>query len=169
MKEARTSLDSTAPETKSPSAERRFKYVRDPLFLACVAVYAVNRFFIKPLAPGHLAFFHWHLNDLICIPFWLPPVLWVNRRIGIRRHDGTPTFGEIFLHLALWSAFFEIAAPRMAMFQGMPVGDPADVLFYALGALAGAVFWGLRGARAGASVRAFVAVAAVFLAAGGAG
>ena len=32
----------------------RFGYVRDPLFLACVAVYALNRFVLKP----HLSGFH---------------------------------------------------------------------------------------------------------------
>ena len=60
-----------------------FKYLRDPLFVACVVAYLVNRFAIKPAVVG--GFFHDHLNDLICIPVWVPVMLWGMRRAGLRR------------------------------------------------------------------------------------
>ena len=56
----------------------RFRYLRDPLFLACVVVYFVNRFVLK--AVWEAGFVHTHLNDLICVPFWVPIMLWVERR-----------------------------------------------------------------------------------------
>ena len=52
----------------------RFQYLRDPLFLAVLAVYFVNRWVFKSVWSG--GFVHEHLNDLICIPFWVPIMLW---------------------------------------------------------------------------------------------
>ena len=51
-----------------------FLYLRDPLFLACLAAYLVNRFVVKPAVASGFA--HEHFNDLICVPFWLPLGVW---------------------------------------------------------------------------------------------
>jgi len=118
----------------------RFGYVRDPLFLACVATYALNRFILKP----HLAtpFLHEHLNDLICIPFWVPIMLLLQRAIGLRAAgDGPPRAGEILIPLIVWSWAFELWLPYTAWGRTWCTTDPWDVFYYSLGALGAAVFW----------------------------
>ncbi|MBN9521845.1 hypothetical protein J0H58_25570 [bacterium] len=117
----------------------RFRYLRDPLFVACVAVYLVNRFVLKPA--WEVEFVHAHLNDLICVPFWVPVMLWGERRLGLRSHDGPPEPVEIIIPLVLWAWVFEVILPRTAAFGRYCVADHRDVLYYAAGALGGAVFW----------------------------
>jgi len=117
----------------------RFRYLRDPLFLACVVVYVVNRFVLKQVwADG---FVHEHLNDLICIPFWVPVMLWGERRVGLRRHDGPPEAVEVVVPLVLWSVVFELVLPQTEWFGSYCVADYQDVLWYAAGALGSAVWW----------------------------
>jgi len=122
--------------------KRRFGYLRDPVFLTVFVLYFVNRFLIKPITFGHIAFFHSYFNDLICIPFWLPVVLWVHRKLGVRNHDGSPTRFELIMHLVVWSIFFEGMAPRMPNLFHSTTGDPWDVAAYAAGTLIAAVLWG---------------------------
>jgi hypothetical protein len=117
----------------------RFLYLRDPLFLFCVAVYFVNRFVFKCIWPT--GFVHEHMNDLICIPFWVPIMLFIQRRVGWRNGDYSPQPGEIIIPLILWSWIFEIVLPQTDWFGELCVADHLDVLYYALGALIAAVFW----------------------------
>ncbi|MGL4942938.1 MAG: hypothetical protein ACRC46_07090 [Thermoguttaceae bacterium] len=117
----------------------RFGYCRDPLFLVCVIVYVVNRFCIKPNCD--IVFFHAYLNDVICIPFTLPPMLWLLRRLRLRFHDGPPTFLEVAIPLLLISWAFEIYLPNTATFQNVTVADPADIVAYTLGAILAGTFW----------------------------
>ena len=116
-----------------------FKYLRDPLFLICVAVYLANRFILKPLFPW--SFLRCYLNDLICIPFWLPPMLWLMRLTGCRASDEPPQAHEILIPLLLWSVCFEVILPWTDLFHGLDRADPKDVLWYAVGAMGSAVFW----------------------------
>lgn len=117
----------------------RFRYLRDPLFVACVVVYFFNRLVLKRV--WEAGFVHEHLNDLICIPFWVPIMLWAARRVGLRRTDDPPDAVEVIVPLLLWSWLFEIALPQTAWFGGYSVADHRDVMYYAAGALAAAVFW----------------------------
>ena len=87
----------------------RFRYLRDPLFLAGCAAYALNRWLLKPHLPS--GFLHSHFNDLLLIPA-LPPILWLHRQLGLRSRDHTPTSSEIALHLIFWSALFEWIGPK---------------------------------------------------------
>jgi hypothetical protein len=96
----------------------RSLYLRDPLFLACVLAYFVNRWAMKPLMGG--GFLHDHLNDLVCIPFWVPIMLWGQRRLGYRRSDGAPLAGEILIPLFVWSWFFEFVVPRAGSSDSAP-------------------------------------------------
>ena len=73
----------------------RFLYLRDPLFLACVATYFVNRFVLKNI--WHDGFVHAHLNDLICIPFWVPIMLFAQRTLRLRPDDHSPRPAEIII------------------------------------------------------------------------
>ncbi len=73
----------------------RFGYLCDPLYVACVVLYLVNRFWIKPNC-GTI-FFHAWLNDVICIPFTVPPMLWVLRRLRLRKQ--LQSIGTSFVHV----------------------------------------------------------------------
>jgi hypothetical protein len=117
----------------------RFLYLRDPLFLVCLATYFVNRLVLKRIWDA--GFVHEHLNDLICIPFWVPIMLYAQRRVGLRRDDDSPRPSEIVIPLILWSWLFEIILPETQWFGGLCVSDYLDMMYYALGALIAAVFW----------------------------
>ena len=115
---------------------RPFRYLRDPLFLFCLVLYFVNRFGLKPLFPQ--SFFHDHLNDLICIPFWIPILLWLAKKAGLRRHDNPPLWAEVFVPTAVWSVLFELVFPRLTP---RCVADPWDMTCYAAGALLAFRWW----------------------------
>jgi hypothetical protein len=117
----------------------RFQYLRDPLFLACLTVYFVNRWILKSLWNG--GFLHNHLNDLICIPFWVPIMLWGQRRLGLRESDGPPLSSEILIPLFIWSWFFEFVLPRTGLVGRRAVADHLDVLYYSLGSALAGAFW----------------------------
>lgn len=105
----------------------RFGYWRDPLFLACSILYAINRWGLKPHL--HSKLLHHQFNDLLLIPCALPLVLWAQRRLGLRPHDRFPGWNEIVLHVGVWSIVCEWIGPRL-----MPAtGDWKDVVAYALG------------------------------------
>lgn len=117
----------------------RFGYLHDPLFLLSLALYAINRWLIKPHVEG--GFFHSHLNDLICIPFLVPPMLFCARRLGLRHHDDIPQVHEIIVPLVIWSILFEIVYPRLPYWNRWATSDHRDILFYALGGLGATVLW----------------------------
>jgi hypothetical protein len=117
----------------------RFGYLRDPLFVACVLTYLVNRVVLKRVWEN--GFVHEHLNDVICIPFWVPVMLWGQRRLGLRRSDGPPEAAEVVIPLVAWSWAFEILLPATGWLGPWCVADHRDVLCYALGALGAGVFW----------------------------
>jgi len=116
-----------------------FRYLRDPLFLGCLILYFINRWLLKPLWSG--GFFHNHLNDLICIPFWVPIMLWGQRKVGFRESDGPPLTSEIIIPLFVWSWFFEVTLPRSGLMGARVVADYRDIVYYSLGAAIAACFW----------------------------
>jgi hypothetical protein len=116
-----------------------FAYLKDPLFLTCFAGYWLHRWLAvhglsTPLLRNHL-------NDVICIPFFVPIMLWACRKLGLRKHDGPPDAIEVIVPLLIWSLLFEIVIPAQRIVRVPTVADPYDVLSYALGALAAVVFW----------------------------
>jgi hypothetical protein len=117
----------------------RFLYIRDPLFIGCVATYFVNRFILKSI--WETGFVHESLNDLICIPFWVPIMLWLQRRAGWRDTDNPPEVSEIVIPLILWSWIFEIILPATKIWDERCVADYMDISYYALGALIAGLFW----------------------------
>lgn len=92
-----------------PGPVKRFRYGLDPLFLGACLLYALNRWGLKPQTS--LSFFHDHFNDILLIPAALPLVLWVQRLLGLRRHDEAPTRREIVGHLIVWSLLSEAVLP----------------------------------------------------------
>ncbi len=121
---------------------RRFGYVFDPLFVVGCALYAANRWLIKPHC--HIEFFHSWFNDILLIPCALPPLLLAHRWLGLRPAGAMPTVGEIAAHWAGWSVLFEAVGPRIMR----TTGDPWDVVAYGAGALAAAVWWRRQAGRA---------------------
>ena len=114
-----------------------FHYWRDPVCITACAAYVVNRWMLKP----HFAmgpFMRGHFADCLLIPAALPLVLWLQRRLGLRTHDGVPTAGEIFLHLAIWTFIAEAAGPFL-MHHGTP--DWWDAAAYSVGAAVCYVLW----------------------------
>lgn len=79
-----------------------------------------------------------HFNDLLLIPAALPLVLWIQRRLGLRTHDGPPTGKEIVLHLAVWSFIAEGAGPFLT---NRGTADWRDIVAYSCGAAVCYVFW----------------------------
>ncbi|HZZ78161.1 MAG TPA: hypothetical protein VFE62_06565 [Gemmataceae bacterium] len=119
-----------------------FRYLRDPLFLLCLATYVVNRYVCKRLWDS--GFVHEHLNDLICIPFLVPIMLFVQRRLGLRPDNGPPRLGEVAIPLIVWSWVFEILLPRTELLGPHCVADPWDIVYYTLGTLLAATYWRWR-------------------------
>ena len=123
--------------SRAPLTRRPFRYALDPLCLLAVAAFATNRWWIEPrVAPPSV--FHGYWNDLICIAFWLPPALWVERRLGLRRHDRPPTAAEAGRYVLVWSVLFECLAPRLT---ARATADALDVAAYAAGALLAWLWW----------------------------
>jgi len=119
-------------------SKARFRYALDPLCLAACALYAANRWMVKPFAAS--SFFHGQFNDMLLIPAALPFILWLQRRCGLRNHDAPPTVGEVTSHLVVWALLVEFIGPRW-LHHG--IGDPLDCLAYSLGALVACTMWRL--------------------------
>ncbi len=115
---------------------RTFRYLRDPLFLSSCLLYAINRWALKPHVPhGFLA---WWFNDLFLIPCAVPICLWIEKKLGARKHDNPPTLGEVTFYLIFWSVFFEVLTPH---FIARDTGDWRDAVAYTLGALVAWFWW----------------------------
>ena len=116
-----------------------FRYLRDPIFLTCLAAYFLNRkleeFGLSPVLA------QCYLNDLICIPFWVPMMVWVAKNLGWRRHDRRPDVIEIGIPLIMFAAVFEVILPSTAMFRNKAIADPYDVKCYVLGAVVANGLW----------------------------
>lgn len=129
----------------------RFRYLGDPLFLLCVATYFVNRLILKVIWKE--GFVHEHLNDLICIPFWVPIVLFAQRKLGLREGDDSPRPSEIVIPLVVWSWVFEIVLPATGWLGDRCVSDYLDIVYYTIGALLAGLFWRWRYGRSAGESR----------------
>ena len=120
---------------------RPFRYGLDPVFLAGVLLYTLNRVCFAPLWGATAPFLTDYFGDLLLIPCALPLLLWLQRIARLRTHDLRPTPSEIGWTLALWAVLFEVAFPH---FSGWGVSDPLDVLAYAMGAWLANCAWALH-------------------------
>ncbi len=120
-----------------------FRCLRDPLFLFCVVFYFINRLVLKPHIHGGVirALIHGYVNDLICLPFWVPIMVWMMHKTGLRPGTEVPQATEILVPLLLWSWFFKLALPNIGAAPHLAVSDSKDILCYTLGALFAALFW----------------------------
>jgi hypothetical protein len=118
---------------------KSFHYLRDRLFLLACSLYVINRWGLKPRI--HSPFLHGYFNDVLLIPCALPPLLLVQRWLGLRRHDQAPTPGEIALNLFVWSILFEVIGPQLTR---RATGDPWDVVAYVAGGVLAGLWWHRR-------------------------
>ena len=119
--------------------ELKFRYLLDPLFLACVGLYFFNKLLIKPNCD--FVFFHAWLNDIICIPIWIPVMLTGMKLTRLRLDDNPPNFIEIGIPLVLWSWWFEIYLPNLPIMGVHHYADPWDIVAYSSGAVFAYWFW----------------------------
>jgi len=120
----------------------RYRYLRDPFFLFCFCLYFANRWVFKPYFPNE--FFRSWLNDVICLPFWIPIMLFFMRKVGLRKDDSPPRACEVLVPLLLWSWWFEAFLPRVKFFEHLATSDYLDILAYTAGALLAVVVWKLE-------------------------
>lgn len=83
-------------------------------------------------------FLHTHFNDLLLIPAALPLVLWLQRRLSLRKHDSPPTAAEICGHWLVWSVISEGIGPHVFAHA---TADILDVVAYGAGAIVAGVWW----------------------------
>ena len=112
--------------------------LRDALWLASVALFILNNWWIKPNFAGW--FWHSSLNDILCLPVWMPVCVWILTQFKLR-HRQPPRPLEIAVCLLFWSVVFEIVLPRTEVFGHFSAGDPFDVLAYAIGGVIGWIWW----------------------------
>ncbi len=115
-----------------------FRYLRDPLFAGSAGLYLLNRFLLKTSLGLQIAFLRNHFDDCLLIPAALPPLLWVFRMLGLRRHDKAPTMSEVTQWTALWAVCFEWAFPT---FFHMGTADGWDAVCYGVGGMIAWLVW----------------------------
>ena len=115
---------------------KSFRYLRDPLFLFSCALYALNRWALKPQIPS--LFLRGYFNDLLLVPCAVPPFLLLQRCLRLRTHDQHPGGGEILFCLIVWTLLFEWIGP--ALIPGT-TADPFDALAYIFGAVVAFCWW----------------------------
>src|SRR4051812_26147609 len=110
---------------------QRFGYLADPVCIASLGFYAFGRFYLKPHHIGGV-FVHDYLNDVLCLPLFLPMILKVQRLLGIRADDQPPRLWEILEHWFIFSIVFEVILP---CFPGIfrTTADRLDVIAYLFG------------------------------------
>jgi hypothetical protein len=129
-------------EIAQPSSgvrSERFRYVLDPLCIESVLIYLVGRWYLRPQHIGG-AFTQGYLNDVLCLPLFLPVILMGQRLIKLRNHDHPPKLWEMLQHWVIFSIVFEVIIPRYpAIWRS--TADPLDVIAYLAGGLVGWIFW----------------------------
>ena len=116
-----------------------FKYLSDGLFLIAVSAYAVN-FLVERFGGGN-TLTQGYLNDLICLPFWMPILTYGLRRLRLRSHDRPPQPHEMLTAFAVWAFLFEVHFPNSQALKPYTYADPWDVVSYAAGGVLTWIWW----------------------------
>jgi hypothetical protein len=119
-----------------------FQYLGDPICIASLCIYVVNRFWLKP---NHIGgwFTHGYLNDCLCLPLFVPIILWIQHLVGLRRHARFPNGWEIFQNLAVFTFVFQVVIPQFPK-AFTAAGDRRDIIAYATGGLIAGMWWRSR-------------------------
>jgi hypothetical protein len=133
------------PDTPRCASPRPFRYFADPVCIACLIIYPINRFYLKPHHIGGW-FTHGYLNDVMCLPLFVPMILYLQRILGVRTHDGYPRIWELLQHWAIFAIVFQAILPRYPKLF-ITAGDPYDMIAYAAGGIIGWVIWHFESRR----------------------
>ena len=109
--------------------------MRNPVFLACLLLYAAFRLVLW-LFPGLLPpFLIYYLPDFLCLPLVLTLVLVLQRHVVLRQPAYTLNAWQVVFAVGYFSVLFEVVFPR---YYSRYTSDVADALAYALG---GILYW----------------------------
>lgn len=118
---------------------QKFRYFTDPVCIACLIIYPINRWYLKPHHIGGW-FTHGYLNDVMCLPLFLPMILYAQRLVGLRPSDAFPKWWEILQHWAIFSIVFELILPTMPQLY-KHTHDPWNVVAYLIGGIIAGLIW----------------------------
>jgi hypothetical protein len=116
-----------------------FAYLADPCCIIALMIYPINRFYLKPHHIGGW-FTHGYLNDLLCLPMFIPMILYVQHLIGLRPHRRFPSVWEIFQNFAVFTVMFQVIVPRFPK-KFTSAGDPLDIVAYLAGGIIAGCYW----------------------------
>jgi hypothetical protein len=134
-----------AAESDGLARARPFAYVADPVCVAAAILYALNRWFLKPHHIGGW-FTAGYLNDVLCLPLFLPAILLAQRVVGVRPKNAYPRAWEMLQHWVIFSVAFEVVLPRFPRVY-RTTADPLDVVAYLAGGLLAQAVWTGRGRK----------------------
>jgi hypothetical protein len=126
------------PSMPAASLYRPFRYIDDPICVGSMVIYVLNRLVLKPHHIGGWLV-HDYLNDLLCLPIFLPIILRLQSALGIRRHHLPPAFFELIHNWAIFSVLYYFVFPRWPAFSS--VADPWNSVAYLVGGIAAYVCW----------------------------
>jgi hypothetical protein len=121
---------------------RPFRYLADPVCVGSLVLFAINRFYWKPHHIGGW-FTHGYLNDVLCLPLFLPIILRGQTVLRLRAHDGPPRMWEVLQHWIIFSVVFEVVLPRFPQTFDT-IADPFDVVAYLVGGAIAYCCWHCR-------------------------
>ncbi len=124
----------------------QFRYLADPMCIAALGLYALNRFVLKPHHIGGW-FTHGYLNDVLCLPLFVPIILYIEHVIRLRRHAGFPRVWETVQCWAAFALVFQVVIPRFPK-TFIAAGDPWDILAYLAGGILAGCYWAMAARRA---------------------
>jgi hypothetical protein len=122
-----------------PEPRRPFKYLADPVCITSLCLYTINRYVLKPRHIGGW-FIHGYLNDVLCLPLFVPMILYLQHLIGLRKHAAYPRLWEIAQAWAAFALVFQVVLPRFPK-TFTTAGDPWDMLAYLAGGIVAALYW----------------------------
>jgi hypothetical protein len=123
-------------------AGRQFRYLADPVCMVALIIYAINRFILKPHHIGGW-FTHGYLNDVLCLPLFVPMVLYAEHLVRLRPHFGHPRAWEILQIGAGFTLVFQVIIPRYPE-TFVTAGDPYDILAYLAGGIVAWICWSIE-------------------------
>jgi hypothetical protein len=119
--------------------QRPFRYLADPLCIASLILYAANRFYLKP---NHIGgwFTHGYLNGVLCLPLFVPIILYIQHLTGVRPHYRFPRLWEILQIFAVFTVVFQWWVPKFPRVF-VSAHDPYDILAYFAGGILAWLIW----------------------------
>lgn len=130
--------------------QRHFRYLADPICIASLIVYTANRYILKP---NHIGgwFTHGYLNDVLCLPLFVPIILYIQHLAGVRPHSYFPRWWEILQNFAVFTFVYHWVIPRYPR-TFISAHDPYDILAYFAGGLIAWVVWSCSHTRTPSSI-----------------